>query len=72
MKLASAKLPVTTEVIDKNTPPRVGYEAVEAIDLGPKVITRGEHEANLLRQATEALATGGVLSSEVASTQPSA
>lgn len=44
MRLAAAKLPVTSEVIDKKTPPRVGYESVEQTNDGPRVITRGELE----------------------------
>lgn len=45
MRLAAAKLPVTSEVIDRTTPPRVGYESVEEVDLGPRVITKGQLEA---------------------------
>jgi len=52
MRLASAKLPVTTEVIDRTTPPRVGSEAVPAVDEGPRVITKGQLAAAL--EAAEA------------------
>ena len=45
MRLAAAKLPVTAEVIDRTTPPRVGYESVEQEDLGPRVISKGQLEA---------------------------
>ncbi|ORY87412.1 ribosomal protein L10e/L16 [Leucosporidium creatinivorum] len=51
MKLAAAKLPVTTEVIDKTTPPRVGFEAVEQLEEGPRIVTRGEIEAAIAKQA---------------------
>lgn len=47
MRLASAKLPVTTEVIDKTTPPRVGSDAVPAVSEGPRVITKGQLAAAL-------------------------
>ncbi len=43
MKLAAAKLPVTTEMIDRNSPPRVGYEAADVVKFTPKIITAGEH-----------------------------
>lgn len=52
MKLAAAKLPVTTEVIDRNTPPRVGFSEFPILDLGPRVITKGEHAAALELAAT--------------------
>ena len=68
MKLASAKLPVTTEVIDKTTPPRLGFEAVDEIDLGPRIITKGQHEANLLKLAMEKL----VVVEQTTVAQPSA
>ncbi|KAI5477569.1 hypothetical protein MNV49_006157 [Pseudohyphozyma bogoriensis] len=42
MRLASSKLPVTTEVIDRTTPPRVGTISVANVDLGPKTMTAGE------------------------------
>ncbi|KAL8292215.1 hypothetical protein RQP46_001681 [Phenoliferia psychrophenolica] len=45
MRLAAAKLPVTTEVIDRNTPPRVGFEGVEVVPSGPRIITAGEYAA---------------------------
>lgn len=50
MRLAAAKLPVTTEVIDCSTSPRVGSKSVEPKDLGPRVITKGQLDA--LRTAT--------------------
>lgn len=45
MRLAAAKLPVTTEVIDRTTPPRVGFEGVETVSTGPRIITAGEYAA---------------------------
>lgn len=53
MKLASAKLPVTTELITKETQPRVGFEAVEGAKLGPRIITAGEY-AESVRKTVEA------------------
>lgn len=53
MRLAAAKLPVTTEVIDKTTPPRVGTSAVAVPDNGPRIITAGEYAATL-KAAVEA------------------
>ena len=54
MRLASAKLPVTTEVIDRTTPPRVGTASVPAAPEGPRVITKGQLAAAL--EAAEAAA----------------
>ena len=51
MRLAAAKLPVTTEVIDKTTPQRVGFAAVEQLEEAPRILTRGEFEASLVKQA---------------------
>ncbi|SGY13770.1 BQ5605_C010g05970 [Microbotryum silenes-dioicae] len=45
MKLAAAKLPVTTEVIDKTSPPRVGYTTIDTIVKTPKIIKKGELDA---------------------------
>lgn len=56
MRLAAAKLPVTTEIIDRTSQPRVGFSAVAPVDLGPRIITAGEH-AEALKAAT-ALAEG--------------
>lgn len=57
MKLAAAKLPVTTEMIDRNTPPRVGYEAVEIVKVTPKIITAGEHALAMSNLTAELAAT---------------
>lgn len=43
MKLAAAKLPVTTEMIDRSSAPRVGFAAVDVAPSTPKIITAGEH-----------------------------
>ncbi|SCZ89643.1 BZ3500_MvSof-1268-A1-R1_Chr9g10515 [Microbotryum saponariae] len=45
MKLAAAKLPVTTEIIDKTSPPRVGYTTIGTIVKTPKIIKKGELDA---------------------------
>ncbi|SCV69831.1 BQ2448_1225 [Microbotryum intermedium] len=45
MKLAAAKLPVTTEIIDKTSPPRVGYTTIDAVVKTPKIIMKGELDA---------------------------
>lgn len=47
MKLAAAKLPVTTEIIDRNSLPRLGFTNVNAINLGPNIITAGEYAKRL-------------------------
>lgn len=43
MRLAAAKLPVTTEMIDRTTSARVGFSAVDVVAATPKVITAGQH-----------------------------
>lgn len=45
MRLAAAKLPVTTEVIDKTTPPRIGRAEVDEVEEAPRVITKGQLQA---------------------------
>lgn len=59
MKLAAAKLPVTTEVIDKTSVARLGFEAVAKPDFVPRTTTRGE-QTNLLKQAVEAAVAAGL------------
>lgn len=53
MRLAAAKLPVTTEVIGRDSPARVGHEAVTIAKPSPRIVTLGQHEASL------AASTGG-------------
>ncbi|BGP16951.1 hypothetical protein JCM10213_007396 [Rhodosporidiobolus nylandii] len=45
MKLAAAKLPCTTEVVDRTSQPRVGFEAVEVAKPAPRIVTLGEAQA---------------------------
>lgn len=47
MKLAAAKLPVTTEMINRETAPRVGFTEAPVLNVSRKVITAGEHAAAL-------------------------
>lgn len=47
MKLAAAKLPCTTEVVDRKSQARVGYDAVELSTPLPRVVTLGEAQAML-------------------------
>ncbi|GAA5923906.1 hypothetical protein JCM3775_005544 [Rhodotorula graminis] len=42
MKLAAAKLPCTTEVVDRSSQARVGYADVDKEPLAPRVVTLGE------------------------------
>ncbi|GAA5900149.1 hypothetical protein JCM8208_002030 [Rhodotorula glutinis] len=45
MKLAAAKLPCTTEVVDRSSQARVGYADVDKEPLAPRVVTLGEVQA---------------------------
>ncbi|GAA5971216.1 hypothetical protein JCM11641_004189 [Rhodosporidiobolus odoratus] len=45
MKLAAAKLPCTTEVVDRTSQPRVGFEAVELEKAAPRIVTLGQAQA---------------------------
>ncbi|GAA6044542.1 hypothetical protein JCM8097_000487 [Rhodosporidiobolus ruineniae] len=47
MKLAAAKLPCTTEVVDRTSQARVGFEAVQKEKEAPRVVTLGEAQAML-------------------------
>jgi hypothetical protein len=47
MKLAAAKLPCTTEVVDRKSQARVGYDAVSLSSPLPRVVTLGEAQAML-------------------------
>ncbi|GAA5911909.1 hypothetical protein JCM5296_006642 [Sporobolomyces johnsonii] len=51
LRLAAAKLPVTTEVIDRTTTPRVGTESVETAKQEPRITTLGQHQAALAAAA---------------------
>lgn len=42
MKLAAAKIPVTTEVIDRTSQARVGTDEVGLEVVSPRIITAGE------------------------------
>lgn len=61
MRLAAAKLPVTTEVIDRTTPPRVGFEAVEQVEEAPRIISRGEFDAAVIKQAVAEVEASSVV-----------
>ncbi|GAA5826513.1 hypothetical protein JCM11251_002405 [Rhodosporidiobolus azoricus] len=52
MKLAAAKLPCTTEVVDRKSQARIGFEAVQSADAGPRVVTLGEAQAMAAAQQT--------------------
>ncbi|GAA6060034.1 hypothetical protein JCM10212_001031 [Sporobolomyces blumeae] len=54
MRLAAAKLPVTTEVIDRTSSPRVGLDAVPPPTSEPRIITLGERDATLAAAASAA------------------
>ncbi|GAA5896303.1 hypothetical protein JCM6882_000977 [Rhodosporidiobolus microsporus] len=54
MKLAAAKLPCTTEVVNRTSQPRVGFEAVEPAAAGPRVVTLGKAQAMLAAAKAEA------------------
>lgn len=45
MKLAAAKLPCTTEVVDRSSHARVGFADVEKEALAPRVVTLGQVQA---------------------------
>lgn len=47
MRLAAAKLPVTTEVIGRESQARVGHEPVPVAKAEPRILTLGQHEASL-------------------------
>ncbi|GAA5919989.1 hypothetical protein JCM1841_004417 [Sporobolomyces salmonicolor] len=51
LRLAAAKLPVTTEVVDRTSTPRVGTESVEAAKQGPRITTLAQHQATLAAAA---------------------
>lgn len=53
MRLAAAKLPVTTEVIGRDSQARVGHEPVSAAKPTPRIVTLGQHEAALEQAARE-------------------
>ncbi|GAA5854076.1 hypothetical protein JCM8547_008216 [Rhodosporidiobolus lusitaniae] len=54
MKLAAAKLPCTTEVVDRTSQARVGFDAVELEKASPRVVTLGEAQAMLAAQEVAA------------------
>ncbi|GAA6003015.1 hypothetical protein JCM10207_001946 [Rhodosporidiobolus poonsookiae] len=56
MKLAAAKLPCTTEVVDRTSQARIGFEAVHAEKVAPRVVTLGEAQAMLAAQSSNAAA----------------
>jgi len=54
MKLAAAKLPCTTEVVDRSSQARVGFADVDKEPLAPRVVTLGEvQQAAAAEQAAE-------------------
>ncbi|GAA5910486.1 mitochondrial 54S ribosomal protein uL16m MRPL16 [Sporobolomyces salmoneus] len=53
MRLAAAKLPVTTEVIGRDSQARVGHEPVVVAKTEPRIVTLGQHEATLAAAARE-------------------
>ncbi|GAA5844429.1 hypothetical protein JCM9279_006299 [Rhodotorula babjevae] len=55
MKLAAAKLPCTTEVVDRSSQARVGFADVDKEPLAPRVVTPGE-----VQQAQQAAAAAEV------------
>ncbi|GAA5934740.1 mitochondrial 54S ribosomal protein uL16m MRPL16 [Sporobolomyces koalae] len=52
MRLAAAKLPVTTEVIGRDSQARIGHEAVPVAKTQPRIVTLGQHEAALAAAAS--------------------
>lgn len=54
MKLAAAKLPCTTEVVNRSSQARVGFADVDKEPLAPRVVTLGEvQQAAAAEQAAE-------------------